>query len=154
MVEARGLHSYKDSILGIGIKGRKEFREAAVIHESGEGKELISRSIKGIGGKGVFGNINADKDAFHSFFTSFLMVLRLKGRRCASRPILHNDKGLKGPTNLSWIREAGNKLSIRLYGLGKMKFSCHVLILIINSVFYCSKYKNNIIHSRRERYEE
>jgi len=119
MVEARGLHSYKDSILGIGVKGRKEFREAAVIHGSGEGKELISRSIKGTGGKGVFGNINADKDAFHSFFTSFLMVLGLKGRGCASRPILHDDKGLKGPTNLSWIREAGNKLLIGLYAQEK-----------------------------------
>jgi len=88
MVEAKGLHSYKDSILGIGVKGRKEFREAAVIHGSGEGKELISRSIKGTGGKGVFGNINADKDAFHSFFTSFLMVLGLKGRFSCLAPIL------------------------------------------------------------------
>ena len=117
--------------MGIGVKGRKEFREAAVIHGSGEGKELISRSIKGIGGKGVFGNINTDKDAFHSFFTFFLMVLGLKGRGCASHPILHDDKGLKGPTNLSWIREAGNKLLIRLYGPGKMKFSCLALILLL-----------------------
>ena len=135
--------------MGIGVKGRKEFREAAVIHGSGEGKELISRSIKGIGGKGVFGNINTDKDAFHSFFTFFLMVLGLKGRGCASHPILHDDKGLKGPTNLSWIREAGNKLLIRLYGSGKMKFSCLAPHFIINSIFYCSKYKNNIIHSKR-----
>ena len=141
MVEARGLHSYKDSILGIGVKGRKEFREAAVIHGSGEGKELISHSIKGTGGKGVFGNINADKDAFHSFFTSFLMVLGLKGRGCASRPILHDDKGLKGPTNLSWIREAGNKLLIGLYGPGEMKLSClaPILLLIVYSILVSIK---------------
>ena len=142
MVEARGLHSYKDSILGIGIKGRKEFREAAVIRGSGEGKELISRSIKGTDGKGVFRNINADKDVFHSFFTSFLMVLRLKGRRCVSRPILHNDKDLKGSTNLSWIREAGNKLLIRLYGPGKMKFSCLALILLLIVYFIVVSIKN------------
>ena len=85
MVEARGLHSYKDSILGIGIKGRKEFREAAVIHGSGKGKELSSRSI--------------------------------------------------------WIREAGNKLLIGLYGLGKMKFSClaPILLLIVYSILVSIK---------------
>jgi len=59
--------------------------------------------------------------------------LGVKGSRCASRPILHDDKGLKSPTNLSWIREAGNKLLKGLYGPEEMEFSClaPVLLLII-----------------------
>jgi len=95
-----------------------------VIHGSGEEEEFVSRTIKATGGKGVFGNINAYKDAFHCFFTSFLMVLGLEGRGCASRPILHDDESLKSPTNLSWIREAGNRLLKGFYGPKEMEFSC------------------------------
>jgi len=54
------------------------------------------------------------------FISSFLVVLGVKGSRCASRPILHDDKGLKSPTNLSWIREAGNRLLKGLYGPKEM----------------------------------
>jgi len=57
---------------------------------------------------------------FHCFFTSFLVVLGVKGSRYASRPILHDDEGLKNPTNLSWIREAGNRLLKGLYGPKEM----------------------------------
>ena len=131
VVEARGLHSNEDRVFGVRFKGSKEFGEAAIIHGSGEQEEFFSRAIKATGGKGAFGDVNTNKDGFHCFFTSFLVVLGVKGSRCASRPILHDDKGLKSPTNLSWIREAGNRLLKGLYGPKEMEFSCLAPILLL-----------------------
>jgi len=70
------------------------------------------------------------------------MVLGLKGRRCVSHPILHNDKGLKGPTNLSWIREAGREQTpYKALWPRKNEVLLPCPHFIINSVFYCSKLK-------------
>ena len=76
MVKARGFHSDKGSVLGIKFEG-----------------------VNATGGEGVFGDVNTDKDVFHGFFTSFLVFLGIQGRGYASRPILHDDKGLKSPTH-------------------------------------------------------
>jgi len=65
--------------LGLRFKGSKEFGEAVIIHRSGEQKEFFSRAIKATGGKGAFGDVNTNKDGFHCFFTSFLVVLGVKG---------------------------------------------------------------------------
>ena len=68
--------------------------------------------------------INNSKDSLFEVQTLGKVVLGVKGSRYVSRPILYDDEGLKSPTNLSWIRKAGNRLLKGLYSPKEMDFSC------------------------------
>jgi len=67
----------------------------------------VLHSNEATGGKGAFGNINANKDGFHCFFISFLVVLGIKGSRYASRPILHDGESLKSPPTYHGLGRQG-----------------------------------------------
>ncbi len=93
MVAASGLHSYNDrrEVFTIRSDSLHQFQKAVFVHSGIHGKTDITFAVKTCGREGILRNINTDKQFTHSS-TSQKRYLGKAGD--ASRPILHNDKGL------------------------------------------------------------